>query len=329
MRRLLRLLLIAFLTFIFVKATTFGWKFFAPGVVSCIASDNALAGRLENHVLMLSETLGNRDVFEYEHLKKAAEYISDEFRRYGYKIELQSYVVAGRKVSNIIAVKQGSRLPNEVIIVGAHYDSCANPGADDNASGVAVLLELARKFFGQESAGTVKWIAFVNEEPPFSFTESMGSRVYTRQAKAAGEQIRGAVILESVGYYNSRFGSQRYPPFFGPGHSPRGNFIAVVGNFASARLVSDIAGPLKRSCRLPIESTVTFGFLPGIYFSDHWSFWQEGYQAVMITDTAFVRNPSYHKSSDTPKTLNYSNMACLTEGLGQVIRELTDKKEGT
>jgi Zn-dependent M28 family amino/carboxypeptidase len=291
--------------------------------MSLIASIMLMAAaNLKEHVVMLSHKIGDRNIVAYEKLTKAADYITGQFEKYGYKVEFQTYEVDGKPVKNIIATKLGTKKPKEQIIVGAHYDTCANPGADDNASAVAGLLELARLMTDQPTGRTIKFIAFVNEEPPFFKTKNMGSMVYAQQAKARGDNIKAVIILEMIGYYSDKPNSQKYPPFFGRFYPDKGNFIAVVGNFASKPLVKKITNLFQQSSSFPIESIATFTFIPGIDWSDHWSFWQYGYPAIMITDTGFYRNPNYHKQSDTYETLNYENIAEVVVGLQGVLTKL-------
>ncbi|OQX82222.1 MAG: hypothetical protein B6D56_00485 [Candidatus Omnitrophica bacterium 4484_70.1] len=172
---------------------------------------DSLVESLGEYVYILSSQIGDRNVFNYENLKKAAFYISKKFKNIGYKINFQSYFCSGKEVKNIIVVKEGKT--QEVIIVGAHYDSCFNLGADDNASSVAVMIELAERFYPEELRHKFKFIAFVNEEPPFFKTEEMGSKVYVKQAKKNKEKIKAAIILEMVGYYTDTPHSQSFPPF--------------------------------------------------------------------------------------------------------------------
>lgn len=256
-------------------------------------------------------------------MNEAVKYISEQFALFGYNVEFQDYTVSNRIAKNIIALKPGIKQPQEIIIVGAHYDTCFNPGADDNASGVAGLLELARFMADKEMNRSIKFIAFVNEEPPFFKTEDMGSRVYAKAARRKGENIKAALILEMIGHYSDRLHSQRYPLFFGPFYPNKANFIAVVGNLLSRRIIKNVVLNFRNQARFPIESVVTFSFIQGVDFSDHWSFWKEGYPAVMITDTAFYRSPHYHCGSDTAEKLNYEDMAEVIGGLGAVLAGLS------
>lgn len=325
MKRILRLVIFALIFFIISKISTFGWHLSSNPFMN-LTKNSQSAQRLKSHVYKLAHEIGDRSIFRHERLAKAAGYITQTFTSLGYTVEFQNYSVSERKVKNIIVTKLGVKTPEEIVIVGAHYDTCFNPGADDNASGVAGLLELARFMSDKQTNRSIKFIAFVNEEPPFFKTENMGSRVYAKAAKAKGENIKGVIILESIGYYSDKPHSQRYPPFFGLFYPNKGNFIAVVGNLPSRWIVKKVVSNFKKETRFPIESITTFGFIPGVDFSDHWSFWKEGYPAVMITNTAFYRNPDYHNSSDTYEKLDYESMSEVTKGLGTVLIEFTNSK---
>ena len=284
--------------------------------------NNEMAAQLHAHVHTLSEKIGDRNIYAYAHLREAADYISEQFTVAGYGLEFQEFTVQGKDVKNIIATKQGVVRPNEIILVGAHYDTCFNPGADDNASAVAGLLELAVFFRQRETNRTVTFVAFVNEEPPFYKSNEMGSRVYAARARDEGHDIKAAIVLEMIGYYNDKPFSQEYPPFLGFLYPNRANFIAMVGNWMSRKLVKDVITRFKRHTDFPVEKYIGPTIVPGIDFSDHWSFWQEGYPAVMITDTAFYRYPDYHRATDTHEKLQYDRMAVVVEALGKVLTEL-------
>ncbi len=322
-KRVLNFILVAVLAFITVKATTFGWKFwsksFMPQEKSAPLTEN-----LKRHVYVLSHDIGDRSVYRYDKLEKAAQYITGEFSSYGYKPEFQEYTIEGKVCKNIIAVKKGTQRPDEIIILGAHYDTCFNSGADDNASAIAGLLETARIFSKQETARSIKFIAFVNEEPPFFQTGEMGSTVYAKAAKERGDDIKVAIILEMIGYYTDRPFSQSYPPVLGLFLPNKGNFIALVGNFASRQPLNIIKNAFGADSELPIEALVLPSFTPGVTFSDHYSFWQAGYKAVMFTDTAFYRNPNYHTNLDTYEKLHYEAMSALLKGLKAAVLGLTN-----
>ena len=322
MKRILRLVIFALVAFVVVKTSTFGWRLWSKSFMEPREQNNGLAKILKSHVYKLAQEIGDRSVFKIERLDQAAEYITQTLRSFGYNVEFQSYTLFNETVKNIIATKIGVDRPDEIIILAAHYDSCFNPGADDNASAVAGLIELARNMSDKQTNRSIKFIAFVNEEPPFFKTKNMGSRVYTKEARAKGENIQAAVILEMIGYYSDKANSQRYPPLFGLFYPNKGNFIGIVGDFHSRWLVKKVVSSFKRQTQFPVESVVTFSFVAGVDFSDHWSFWQEGYPAVMVTDTGFYRNPNYHSSSDTYETLNYESMAEVVRSLSGVLVEL-------
>ena len=305
-----------------IQLSTFGWIFSATPVSQSMQTTPSLAAALEAHVKKLSHDIGDRSVYAYGQLQQAERYISEQLRSYGYTIEFQPYTAEGKIVKNIIATKKGTHSPHEIVLTGAHYDTCFNPGADDNASGVAGLLELARMVSAKQNGRTVRFVAFVNEEPPFFKTDGMGSRVYARAARERGDELKAVLVLEMIGYYSDKPNSQRYPPFLGIFYPNKGDFIAAVGNFQSGALVRQVVSRFQKKSRVSMQSVVTFGFVPGIDFSDHWSFWKEGYRAVMVTDTAFYRYPHYHSSEDTYEKLDYARMAEVVQGLSAVIDEL-------
>ncbi len=277
-----------------------------------------LEKNLEEHVRVLAAEIGERDMDRYDNLQAAGEYIEGIFKKYNYSIESQAYLFDGKEFRNIIATQPGRRLPGEVILVGAHYDTVpGSPGADDNASGVAGILELARLFSGHSTARTLKFVAFCNEENGL-----VGSQVYARWAKKHGEKIVAMFSLEMIGYYADRALSQRYPSGLRYFYPDRGNFIAVVGYLGRFNLVRKVKAALAKNSSVPVESLAGVGFIRGVDFSDHASFWREGYPALMITDTAFYRNPHYHRPSDTFETLDYRCMAEVVKGLYHAVISL-------
>jgi len=286
------------------------------------AAGPTLAEKFKRHVYKLSHEIGDRSHEKYDKLDEAARYITKEFESFGYEVEFQAYSAREKVFRNIIVTKPGtpgSEKADEILVLGAHYDTYGNPGADDNASGVAGLLEMARIFHGRETGRTIKFVAFVNEEPPFFKKKHMGSRVYTKAAKKNGENIKGAFILETIGYYSNERNSQHYPPGFGFFFPNKGNFIGVVGNFKSVKFVKNIVSSFKKGTKFPVEWIVAPSLVIGVDYSDNWSFWQEGYPAVMITNTAFYRNPHYHKATDTYDTLNYESAAEVVKGVSATL----------
>lgn len=292
-----------------------------------VKKDTELVKRLKHHVRKLASEIGDRSVFEYQKLKETEKYITKELSSYGYDVKYQGYKVSSKTAKNIIATKAGTKKRKGMVVVGAHYDTCFSPGADDNASAVAGLLELARFVSEEPTKHNVKFIAFVNEEPPFFKTEQMGSRVYTKEAKRKKEEIKAAIVLEMIGYYSNQPLSQRYPPFLGPFYPDKGNFIGVIGNLPSRWLVKEIVLNFKKGSSFPIESLVAPSIVSGVDFSDNWSFWEEDYPAVMVTDTAFYRNSNYHTKEDTCETLDYESMAEVVKGLRKVLLDLADSEQ--
>lgn len=278
---------------------------------------------LWNHLHILTEEIGERSIFKYANLKRASEYISSTFTSMKYIVKFQEFTFMDKDVENIIAVDDPSKRYDKHYLICAHYDTVlGTPGADDNASGVAVLLELARLVKQYDSLRQgIDWrfVAFTTEEPPAFSTAGMGSRVYARKAKRKGERIDGVICLEMVGYYINEEKSQHFPfPLQFMGYPTTGNFIGVVGNRNSKGLTKSVVSAFKLNPRLPIESLTASAngyFLPAVRLSDHSSFWDEGYRAVMLTDTAFYRNSHYHGPRDRLQTLNLSAMAELVKSL--------------
>jgi len=284
-----------------------------------------LESRLTRHVHVLAGEIGERNVYRPAALDAAARYIEAEFAGMGYSVNRQVYVVRGVESANLEIVLPGSRWPDESLVVGAHYDTVdGSPGADDNGSAVAALIEIARLLHGRVLGRRLKLVAFVNEEPPFFFWGEMGSQVYARAARSRQENIRLMISLEMLGYCRDEPGSQAYPPLFRHFHPERGDFIAFVSNLRSGRVMRHAAAAFRAGSDFPLETAATFGWIPGVAWSDHLSFWRAGYRAFMCTDTAFFRNPYYHSAQDTPETLDYPRLARLTQGLAGMCVALAD-----
>ena len=258
----------------------------------------ALSLRLRLHVAALAVNERNTD------LETPARYIEHALKDFS----TQEFTSGGRKVRNI---ETGSG----DLVVGAHYDTVpGSPGADDNASGVAVLIELARLV-----PSGVRFVAFANEEAPYFLGPEMGSFVYARER---GAKVRAMFSLEMLGYYSDAPRSQNYPAPLGMFYPDRGDFIAFVGDLGARSLVRRSIESFRKHAKFPSEGLAAPSFLPGIAWSDHWSFRKHGYPAVMITDTAFYRYPHYHRASDTPDKLDYERMARVTLGLAEMLNEL-------
>jgi len=282
------------------------------------------AQHLLDHVWHLAGEIGPRSPSHGDALDQAADYIASVLAAYGYAVQRQEYAWRGRPVYNLIAELPGTPQPEETVILGAHYDTVPwTPGADDNASGVAVLLELARLARALKPGRTVRFVAFTLEEPPAFFTSRQGSRVYARSLHERKERVVAMVSLEMLGYYRDEPGSQRFP-FFPMRYlyPTTGNFLAVVGNLRSRELVREVAEAFRQGSTLPVETLATSPLVPGVALSDHSAFWHYGYRAVMVTDTAFFRNPNYHRPEDRPETLDPARMAACVEGLLAVVKKL-------
>lgn len=285
--------------------------------------ESETAANLKKHVVHLAGTIGERNVIAYPALESTRQYPEDYLHGEGYKVSSQEYVVQMRKVKNLIVEIPGARKPEEIVVIGAHYDTVYDcPGADDNSSGVAALLELARLLKSARPARTLRLVAFVNEEPPWFQTDDMGSLVYAQQARKRNENIVAALSLETIGMYLDAEGSQQYPAGFGWLYPSKGDFISFIGNVSSRRLVREAIGAFRETTRFPSEGAAVPAAIPGVSWSDHWSFWIQGYPAIMVTDTAPFRNPNYHLPSDKPETLDYERMARVVRGLERVVVKL-------
>ncbi len=286
-----------------------------------------LAGRLRAHVERLASDIGERSVWRPRALHAAADYIRTEWQCQGYTVVAQRYAAYDVPSENLEVILPSRAKPAEIIIVGAHYDSVrGSPGANDNASGVAALLEIGRALVGVELHRTVRLVAFVNEEVPF-FGSDMGSGHYARAARQRGDDIRLMMSLEMLGAYSDAPGSQRYPSIIGWFYPDRGNFIAFVSNLASRHVLERTVAAFRTDSHFPSEYLAAPGIVPGVSWSDQLSFWREGYPAIMVTDTAFYRYPYYHTGQDTPEKIDYARMAQVVEGLVKAIVLLANDEE--
>lgn len=287
----------------------------------------ALAAQLERDVEHLAGTIGDRNALgRSRQLAEAAAWIESQLGAIGYPVKRDEFPFAGLTCANIEAERKGSSKAEEIVVIGAHYDSVAGcPAANDNGSGVAATLALARLFARFDDGGpsrTLRFVMFVNEEPPNFQTQNMGSLVYANRCRERGEKITAMLSIETIGYYSDAPGSQQYPPPFGMLYPDTGNFIAFVGNVGSRALVREAIASFRSHAKFPSEGAAVPGWMPGVGWSDHWAFWKAGYPAIMITDTAPFRYPHYHESSDTPDKLDYERMARVVEGLKPVIEDL-------
>ncbi|NIR51818.1 M28 family peptidase [candidate division KSB1 bacterium] len=289
--------------------------------------ERSLQGLLRQYVEKLAGDIGERNVVQYQNLSSAADFIDSALRKTGYDIRRQTFEVSGRKCQNIEVELAGQVQKEEIVVIGAHYDSVIDcPGANDNATGVAALLALAQAFADKSIPKTLRFVAFVNEEPPYFTTSSMGSLVYAKSCRERGDNIVTMFSLETIGYYVQQKGSQRYPFPVGLFYPSTGNFIAFVGNLSSRSLVRETVASFRRVAKFPSEGGALPGIIPGVGWSDHWAFWQAGYPALMVTDTAPFRYPFYHTAQDTPDKIHYEQLARVVSGLKLVITDLTGKR---
>jgi Zn-dependent M28 family amino/carboxypeptidase len=284
-----------------------------------------LEQQLRSHVQQLAGQIGERNVFRHDRLVMAADYIRTTLSSAGYQPGRQSYEVGGIVCENVEAEVRGDQRPDEIIVIGAHYDSVqGSPGANDNASGVAAMLALARAFAKTHPTRTLRFVAFANEEPPLFQTKYMGSRVYAKRSRERGEHIVLMLSLETIGYYSDEPGSQHFLFPLNLIYPSTGNFIAFVSNVENGFLVRQLVGSFRRQAQFPSEGGALWGLVPGVGWSDHWAFWKEGFPAVMVTDTALFRYPAYHLNTDRPELVQHEKMARVVSGLQAVIAEMAD-----
>jgi Zn-dependent M28 family amino/carboxypeptidase len=291
-----------------------------------------LREQLREDVTELAGKIGDRNVnTEYENLCKASDFIEESFVEAGYKVSRQGYEVShygleGRECHNLEVEITGLEKPDEIVVIGAHYDSLeGTPGANDNGSGVAALLALARAFIDKKPVRTLRFVAFTNEEPPYFMSDDMGSFVYARRCRERKENVVAMLSLETIGYYTDEERSQNFPSgLMGLVFSTTGNFISFVGNIKSRRLLRDVAGFFRQYAKFPSEAACLPEQIAGVAWSDQWSFWRNGYPGIMVTDTAPFRYPYYHTDEDTPEKINYDRFAYLVDMLEGVTARLAE-----
>ena len=304
--------------------------------------ETRLRDELRRHVEKLAGEIGERNLFRYDALTAAVEYLEDELTAAGYEVRRQPFEVipgvgglageaaAGqaRTIHNLeVEIPEieilGARAPREIIVIGAHYDSApGTPGANDNGTGSAAVLALARAFAGKTVGRTLRFVLFVNEEPPYFQTPAMGSLVYAKRCRERGEQVAGMLSLETMGYFSDDAGSQKYPFPIGLFYPTTGDFLGFVGDLSSRSLVHRVIGSFRTAAKFPSQGASPPRFITGVDWSDHWSFWQAGYQGIMVTDTAPFRYEHYHALDDTPDKIDYDRLARVVAGLEAVVGEL-------
>ena len=283
-----------------------------------------LTEELREDVTHLAEKIGERNIRRHpRELAQTADWIETNWKKLGLEVQRQYYKVSGVSCCNLETEILGTVKPEEIVVVGAHYDSAiGTPAANDNGSGVAAVLALAKRFAQRKTVRTLRFVAFVNEEPPYFQTKQMGSLVYAKRCHQRNEKITAMLSLETIGYYSDKPGSQKYPPPLNLLYPSTGNFIGVVGNMTSADLVRRVVGAFRQHEPFPCEGGAVPDVFPGVGFSDQWSFWQEGYPGVMVTDTAMFRYQYYHEAEDTPDKIDFDRMARVVRGLEQVVSGL-------
>ncbi|MCB0218120.1 MAG: M28 family peptidase [Chrysiogenetes bacterium] len=308
---------------------------FMPGGQPQVVATNSpigldeMAARLKAHVSALATDIGERSAFSTpEMLSRSADYVRNEFRKLEYEVISNAFEAGGIDVENLATVIPGSKRPHEIVVVGAHYDSAlGTPAANDNGSGIAALLELARALRGRNLDRALHLVAFTTEEPPFFQTGEMGSMQYAKHLRGTNDHVVAMLSLETLGYYSDVPGSQRYPPGLDAFYPHTGNFVAFVGNVGSFGLMRQCLKQFQQASTFPSQGAALPGFLPGVGWSDHWSFWQHDYDAIMVTDTAPFRYFDYHEASDTPEKIDYERMAQVVSGLESVVIDLATVAE--
>ena len=287
-----------------------------------------LREELRQEVQRLAVDIGERNVRNRpKQLAQAADSIEAQFKAAGYEVKRQEYEVSGIRCWNLEAEISGKSRPEEIVVVGAHYDTVVGtPGANDNTSGVAAVLALSRRFSNRKPDRTLRFVAFTNEEQPYAHTEQMGSRVYARRCRERGEQVVAMLSLETIGYYDDTPGSQKYPRPFGLLFPSKGNFIGFFGNLASRRLVRHVVSAFRQNEPFPSEAAALPELVPRVGASDHASFWHERYPAIIVTDTANFRYPYYHTPEDTIDKIDFDRMARVVRGLETVVEELVGRE---
>jgi hypothetical protein len=282
----------------------------------------ALREELRADVQKLAGEIGERNMWHYPQLNAAADFIENSFSRAGLHPRRDSYELRGQACHNIEAEISGTR--REIVLIGAHYDSVfSSPGANDNGSGVAAMLALARRFAGRKTERTLRFVAFVNEEPPYFLSGEMGSLVYARRCKERGDKISAMISLETIGYFSDAPNSQVYPSrALGAFYPKVGNFIGFVSNVHSRTLLRRVIALFREHAKIPSEGAALPWFIPGVSWSDQWSFWRNGYLGIMVTDTAPFRYPYYHSANDTPDKLDYDRFTLVVSGMQKVIEGL-------
>ncbi len=285
----------------------------------------ALQQSLQTDVKKLATEIGARNYGQYERLNAAKDFLESSLTQAGYQVKRQEYKISNKSYYNLEVEHKGKTKPNEIIIVGGHYDSAfTSPGANDNGTGAAATLELARIFANKITNRTIRFVEFTNEEPPYFWTNDMGSLVYAKHLHQRHENVVAMLSLETMGYFSDREGSQKYPQPVDLFYPNQGNFIGFIGNLNSGDLVKKVISSFRNHVQFPSEGSSLPGWIPGVGWSNQWSFWQQGYQGIMVTDTAPYRYQYYHTEQDTFDKIDFDKLARVVNGLVKVISDLAD-----
>jgi hypothetical protein len=317
-------------------AIWYGWRWIRAGVQMpgksyagnldpLDAYQMRLRDNLKSHVDMLAGQIGERNMQHLNGLNRAADYIKQTMQQREYNVQEDTYQREGKTARILYATLEGKERA-EPFVVGAHYDSVTgSPGANDNASGVAAVLELARMLKDETPERSIMFAFFPNEEPPYFQTKDMGSLVFARGFYQGVKRFSGMISVETIGYYSDQKGSQKYPKPLASMYPDTANFIGFVGDVKSREMLKKALVEFRLQTHFPSEGASLPRWIEGVGFSDHWSFWQVGAPAIMVTDTAMFRDPDYHKATDTPDKLDYDRMARVVLGLKRVVLKLVNE----
>ncbi|MCA8987741.1 MAG: M28 family peptidase [Planctomycetaceae bacterium] len=284
--------------------------------------------QLRKHVDVLAGLIGPRYLARPSTIETTLKYLEGVWHQQGYEVRREEYQALEQTATNLIVETSGGKRSDEIILLGAHYDTVsATPGADDNASAVAVMLEVSRLLIGFAGQRTIRYVAFACEEPPYFHLDLMGSQIHARGCRNRNEKIIGMLCLEMVGYYaeeqNSQLIPETIPKLLRRFFPTRGNFLASVGNLTSLGLAWNFHRGFRKGTRnLPLFSVCLPERIREIRLSDNSSFWDQNYPALMLTDTSFLRNPNYHQATDLPGTLDYTRMTEVVRGVASAIKRM-------
>lgn len=320
---ILLIILITVLIITIFLTTAMPGKSYQGDLPSLTVNQQQIREELERDINIIAG-VGEHNFIFPNNLNKVAAFLESELNKAGYSVQSQVYQANEQSFRNLEIEIKGTQKPDEIVIIGAHYDSVVGSiGANDNGTGTAAVLSLARKFAQFKPNRTLRFVEFVNEEPPFFWTKQMGSLVYAERCQQQQENIVAMLSLETIGYYSNQENSQQYPlnllKWFYPS---QGNFISFIGNLKSRSLIRNVIHHFRTSASFPSQGVALPNWVPGVGWSDHWSFWQHNYPALMVTDTALFRYPHYHTTEDTPDKINYDHLARVVSGLEAVIVKL-------